>query len=245
MLKLLCFTFLSLLALGLRAESPSHQSLDGVSLSSTKKGSIRYYTGKKEAVLPYGIEFVKLATVNFGNRCNNDLRSKRRFTTKSSSCGHHNEHLIESFVDKVLPAKPPESEAFLLARQIYNRGHFGYYELVTIQESHDQKNLRKIVINLRMLSDSEVKEISSPKFSQESAFRKTLGTFVLTELTPDSTHLSYSYSSETDHWLINKEVSVPRVFSSIGRSINDLLHAIEDEARLRKKEQDEKEAAEK
>jgi hypothetical protein len=246
MLKFICFTFLTLLNLDSRAESSSHQSLDEVSLSSTKKGSTRFYSANKNKVLSYGIHFVKLATTDFANRCNNEFKNKRRFTPKSLTCRHHNDHLIESFVDKVLPPKPQVySEAFLLARQIYNRGQLGYYELVTIQESRDEKNKQKIIINLKMLNDSEVKEFSSPKFSQDSAFDQSQGTFVLTELSPESTNLSYSYLSETDHWLLNKEVSVTRVFSSIARSINDLFEAIEDEALLRKKEEEAKEAAEK
>lgn len=244
--KYLFTIFFSLLTSHILAEVPSRSIVEGVTVSSDKKGSVRTYSGTKEKILSYGLRFVKLAAMDFGNRCNNQFKDKRRFTSKAYDCGFHNENLIESFIEKTISSEPSKNaEAYLLARQIYNRSRYGYYELVTVEESVTQKNLQKIVINLKMLSDSEVRKITAPKFSQESAFNESLGTFVLTELTPDSTNLSYTYSAETDHWLLNKELSVPRVFSSIAQSLNDLFKAIEDEALVKKKEEKAKLEAEK
>jgi hypothetical protein len=68
-----------------------------------------------------------------------------------------------------------------------------------------------------------------------------LATFVLTEIHPEATNLSYEYFSETEHWLLNKEISVSQVFLSISKSINDLFRAVENEAATRKKELEVKE----
>lgn len=214
------------------------EELNGVSLMSGKKDSVRSYHGSIEKTLPFPLQIIKNSITNFQDRCNNSYREKREFTDKETNCKYHNENLIESFVLKDINSSEGlkgYNEVYLVGRKIYNRSMFGYYELVTVQE-HENEGKKTVQINLRMLNDDEVKTFTTPKISQESVFDKTIGTFLLTEKSSGETVVRYTYSAETDHWLLNKEVSVPQVFASISKSFNDLMESLETDASSQKRQ---------
>jgi hypothetical protein len=215
------------------------EELFGVDLKSGKTDSTRSYYGSTEKKFPFSLEIVRNNVTNFTDKCNNSYKGKRSFTSTEIDCKYHNEHLIESFVVKDL--KPQEdfknyTENYLLGRLVYNRGQYGFYDLVQIQEGRNQKNQKTVTVNLRMLNTEEVKLMTEPKIEKESAFNKTQATFILTELSPNETQVSYSYSAETSHWLLNKEVAVPQVFASISKSINDLMKTIDEGSTTQKRE---------
>jgi hypothetical protein len=215
------------------------QELNGVNLKSLKEKAVRTYSGTTEKNLPFPIEIVKKGVTNFTEKCNNTYKTKRKYTSETTNCKYHNEHMIESFVVKDIREMEyfkEVSEVYLLARLIYNRGAYGYYELVTVREGKNDKNQKTITVNLRMLEDKEAKLYTTPKFSKESAFDSSSSTFVLTQVNANETQVNYEYSATTDHWLLNKEVSVPQVFASISKSINDLVKTIEDESSYQKRE---------
>lgn len=214
------------------------EELNGVTLKSGKESSVRFYHGSIERNFSFPLEIVKKSITNFQDRCNNSYREKREFTEKSTNCRYHNENLIESFVQKDITTTESLkefSEAYLVGRKVYNRSTFGYYELVTVKEEKVD-NKKVVTIKTRMLSDDEAKTYTNPKISQESAFDKTVATYILTEKSPGETTLSYSYDAETDHWLLNKEVSVPQVFASISKSLNDLMESLESDASSQKRQ---------
>lgn len=215
------------------------QELNGVNLKSIKENSVRTYSGTMDKVLPFPIELVKKGVTNFTDKCNNSYKSKRKYTSETGDCRYHNDHIVESFVVKEIREMEyfkEVSEVYLLGRVIYNRGSYGYYELVTVREGTNEKNQKTITVSLRMLDDKEVKLYTNPKFSKESAFDSSSSTFVLTQVGPTETQIQYKYSAATDHWLLNKEVSVPQVFASISKSINDLVKTVEDESTYQKRE---------
>lgn len=215
------------------------EELNGVSLKSGKENSVRTYIGSMDKTLPFPIELVQKGITNFSDKCNNDYKDKRKFTDEKTDCKYHNDHLVETFVVRDIRSTENFkhlSEVYLVGRQVYNRGSFGYYELVQISHGVNDKKQKTATIQLRMLGDDEVKMFTSPKFSKESAFDESQSTYILTEIAPNTTHLAYSYSSETDHWLLNKEVSVPQVFGSISKSINDLMKTVENESSFQKRE---------
>ncbi len=240
MFKTLSFIFLIFSTVAL-AEPAFDKSdvLNGVALKSGKVDSVRTFIANTDKDFPYSIDLVKKGITNFTQRCNNSYKDKRKFTSENESCKYHNEHLIESFVVRDIRKMDyfkNLSDAYLLGRQVYNRGSFGYYELVTVAESLNEKKQRTITVKLRMLDDKEVKLFTNPKFSRESAFDNSMTTFILTQVAPHQTHLTYEYRSDTDHWLLNKEVSVPQIFASIGKSINNTLKTVETESSLQKRE---------
>lgn len=234
-------TFILTLSMGAIADSTfdKKELLNGVKLKSGKEEAIRTFVGKTEKVFPYPIELVKKGITNFTQKCNNSYKDKRKFTSQKLDCKYHNEHLVETFVIRDIRKMDyfkNLSDVFVLGRQVYNRGSFGYYELVTVADSVNEKNQKTVTIIQRMLDDKEVKVFINPEFKRESAFDSSSSIFTLTQVGPQQTHLSYEYQADTDHWLLNKEVSVPQVFASISRSVNELLETVEIESSLQKRE---------
>ncbi len=215
------------------AETPKKETLDGVTLESSKEDSFRTYQGFIEKKFPFPIEIIKASITNFTDRCNNSHRNMRKYTPEGFNCKHHNDHFIETFVIKNL--KPQEShkqfnETYVLGRRAYNRGLLSYHELVQVKEEKQNEKLKSVVITLRMLTDNEIHQFTNPEFKNDSAFDTSLLTFALTATSPNETNLSYTYKATTDHWLLNKEVSVQQVFASISKSLNALFKSIQDEA---------------
>ena len=222
-----------------RSTFDKEESLNGIRLKSGKSHSVRTFLAHIEKKFPYPVELVKKGITNFTDKCNNSYKNKRKFTSRQTECRYHNENLIETFV--VQDMRPMEdfkrfNEVYLLGRQVYNRGIFGYYEMVTITEGRNEKNNKVVTIKLRMLDDNEVKYLITPKFSRESSFDKSTTIFTLTAITPEETHVKYEYQAETDHWLLNKQISVPQVFVSIGKSMEELIKSVDTESGRQKRE---------
>lgn len=217
------------------------ETINGVSVQTGKDNSVRIYQGFITKTYPFKIETVKNSVVNFQEKCNNSMKDRRQFTDKNISCKYHNENLVETIVEKNIKTsgwtkEPGEVERYILGRLVYNRGSFGYYELVKIIEGKNEQNQRTIKIVSKMLSDQEVRTYINPKFEKDSAFDDSVSSFTLTASGPNETTMSYQYSAETEHWILNKEVSVPQVFSSISKSINDLLKTVSAEAAVQNRE---------
>ncbi|WP_408098937.1 hypothetical protein ACJVC5_08460 [Peredibacter sp. HCB2-198] len=230
------------LALSLNAQAEmsfdKNDSLNGVTLKSGKSEAVRAYSGSISKHFPFPLEMVKNGITNFSEKCNNDYKGKREYTSQETDCKYFNEHLVETFTIKDL--KPVDAykgiEHYLVGRQIYNRGSYTYYELVQVKTSMNEKNQKVMTISLEMLNDSEVRAFTEPKFDKDSVFSKSGSTYTLTEVGPSETHMDYEYHAETDHWILNKEISVPQVFASISKSINDLMKTVEAESSSQKRE---------
>lgn len=239
MLKPIIFIALAVSTAAFADSFDKTEELNGVTLKSGKENSVRTYVGSTEKTFPFPAAIVKKGITNFTEKCNNEYKGKRKYTDEKTDCKYHNDHLVESFI--VTNLREMEhyknfSEVYLVGRQVYNRGSFGYYELVQIAETVNDKKQKVITITAKMLDDAEVRVFSSPKFTKESAFDSSFAKYVLTETAPNMTHMTYEYSAETDHWILNKEVSVPQVFSSISKSINDLVKTVEAESSFQKRE---------
>jgi hypothetical protein len=210
------------------------ETINGVDLKSGKKDSVRTYQGHVSKIFNFPLESVRKGVVNFTEKCNNKFKDKRKYTDKIADCKYHNENLVESFYVRDLKpgyvADKGETERYIVGRLVYNRGSFGYYELVKVFDGVNSKGQKTVMIVQKMLEDKEVKQYISPKFEKESAFNKSTGVYTLTMLGPKETELSYDYKADTDHWILNKEVSIPQVFSSISKSINDLVKTVDAES---------------
>jgi hypothetical protein len=208
-----------------------------VSLASGKKDDVRSYHATTTKVLNYPIEVVRTSILNFTDKCNNAFRKKRELTSQNYDCRHHNENLVESLVMKSLrqgtwQKEENETDRFVVARKIYNRGESGYYELVKIKEMPNALKQKTVVIDEEMLTNDQARDYVSVKFKKESPFETSNIRFTLTELSPGKTELRYMYKGTTTHWVLNKEISVPQVFASISKSINTLVSSIGSEAEI-------------
>lgn len=206
------------------------EKMKGVSLQTGKDDDLRNYRGFTKRSLPYPADVVLKSILSFSDHCNNDLSNKREFTPASHQCRYHDENIIESFVVSDLkPGWLPEHgevNRFVVGRKVYNRGVYGYYELVQVIRGKNKAGQTTHVVSSRMLEDKEAKKLINVKLKQESSFEKTDVQFVLTEASPTETEVNYTYESSTRHWVLNKEFSVGQVFSSISSSINHFMSSV-------------------
>jgi hypothetical protein len=234
---LLCAGWLITLQVFGETKMDKIQSINGVTLESGKKDSTRIYRGSITKKFSYGINSVVKSIVNFQEKCNNSFKNRRQYTDKSIPCKYSNDNIIETIVVKDINKTGwtktlNEIERYVLGRQIYNRASFSHYELVTIHESRNAQNNKIITINQRMMSNEETKKYTKPLFDRDSAFDEASSTFTLTEINSKETDLKYEYQGITEHWILNKEISIPQVFASISKSINDLVHTMDEESLL-------------
>lgn len=200
-----------------------------VKMISGKKDSNRFYQGNLSKVLSHPLEKVVTAVSNFTEKCNNELKDKRELTDKKYNCPYHNNNLVESKIYKVtkpFTKEENEIERYLIARRIYNRQSFSHMDLLRIYETKNKLGKRVITITQEMLSDKKAKALINNPLEQDSAFQKAFAKYTITEIDDNSTSLKYYYASETDHWLLNKSVSVGKVFDSMGASIGLLFESI-------------------
>jgi hypothetical protein len=224
-LWLLPFLFLSLLPQAFAQKD----TIKGIQLSSHKKKSSRTFIAHLERTVPAPLHRVKDAIMNFTDKCNNDFRSQRKWIDKGFDCAFKNGNLIESKRhDDLLPFKPEANEVtrFILSRHGNNRGAFTYLDLVTEKKYLNDKKKKVIEISQEMLSDKKAKEMIKVELKNTMAFNKIKGLFVLTEISSTETLLSYTYTSQTTHWMLNKEMIVGEVFSSMANGIDDLWQSI-------------------
>lgn len=200
-----------------------------VKMISGKKDSNRFYQGNLSQVFSHPFEKVVIAVSNFTEKCNNELKDKRELTDKKYECPYHNTNLVESKVYKVTKdykKEENETDRYLIARRIYNRSSFSHMDLVRVYETKNVSGKRVLTITQEMLTDKKANALVDNPLDQDSAFQKAFAKYTITEIDNKSTILNYYYASETDHWLLNKSISVGKVFDSMGASIGLLFDSI-------------------
>jgi hypothetical protein len=203
--------------------------IDGIKLVSTKEKSFRTFRADFTLTIQASLPRVSEAITNFPQKCNNEMRSQRKWTPRESDCLYHNGNLVETVIHKELQPfqpEPNETDRFLLARHGNNRGAFEYLELVKIFEYYDGAKRLVREIHQDMLSDDEAKKLSSLKIKNNSVFQKLQGRFKLVRLGEQETEVNYQYTTVSDHWLLNKEMMIGQVFESMARGMADLRQSI-------------------
>jgi hypothetical protein len=208
-----------------KVEIDEKETINNVALKSGKKGDHRYYEGKIKKEFNTNIDSLKNAIMAFDQRCNNEYKDKRKLTDKKTKCKYHNGNVIENFIHRDLKAYTKEKneiDRIMISRRIYNREEFSQTDIVKVYEY--QEDGKKVVkITMDMLKEKQAKEFIEPKVKTESAFSKAYGVFLLKEIAPNKIELTYTYSSKTDHWLINKSIAAGEVFENMAKSLNNLF----------------------
>lgn len=203
-----------------------------VSLTSGKKNDIRFYKGLQSHTYQQPLDLIFKSITNFEGKCNNDYKDRRELTDKKRDCPYHNGNLVESKIYRNLKhykKEQNEIDRYLVARRIYNRQEFSHVDQIRVFETKNKKGQRVITVRTDMLKDKDVKAYMKPPVEKDSVFLHAFSEFKLTELDKNKTTLEYFYASETDHWLLNKSVSVGKVFDSMAKSIDMLFYSIKKE----------------
>ncbi len=200
-----------------------------VTLSSGKKESVRFYRGIREEILPFSIEDVKNAALNFKLRCNNSYKDLRILTDKKYDCPYPSKGVVEAFIVKDLKSYQKESneiERFTVTRRIHRRGDYAHVDLFKVYEIKEDGK-RTIYVVMKMLSDDEAKATIKNPIKRESVMLNSGAIFKFKEKAPDKTIFTYDYYSQTDHWLLNKSIAVGEFFDGMSRSFNRLFTSVE------------------
>jgi hypothetical protein len=204
-----------------------------IQLISGKKGGVRLYQGSLNKTFNQSVNAVMNSIINFEEKCNNDLKDRRKFQDKKKECPYHNANLIESKIyreiNKNYSKENDEVDRFLVARRIYNRQDFSHMDLVKVYEKKNAEGKKIVIIRQDMISDKDVKNYMKPPVELSSVFSRAYSEFILTENNDKSTEVNFIYVSETDHWLLNKSVSISKVFDSMAKSIDLLMLSIQKE----------------
>lgn len=203
-----------------------------VSLTSGKKDDVRFYKGLQTQTFTQSLEYVMKSVTNFEDKCNNDYKDRRELSDKKKNCSYHNGNLVESKIYRKLKEyKKEENEIdrYLVARRIYNRSEYSHVDQIRVYETKNEQGQRVVTIRTDMLKDKHVKKYMKPPVEKDSVFKKAYSEFKLTEIDKNRTTLEYFYASETDHWLLNKSVSVGKVFDAMAKNIDLLFYSIKKE----------------
>lgn len=210
-------------------EKETNKKLE-VKSKSGKKSDVRAYESTKSEFFSSSLKDVLKGIENFTDKCNNDYKDKREFSDKKINCPIYNKNLIESRIIKIdnskMPLEKNEQRHYLIERNIYNRQNFHHYDLVRIYQAKNERGQKTITVKQRMLDDKEVSKLIEKFKKRESVFLETYGEFVLTEISKAKTMLDYRYYTETDHWLLNKSISVSEVFEGTAKGLNSLFEGI-------------------
>jgi len=214
-------------------DNNEHNKKFDIQLKSGKKNSVRFYRGIRDKEVLDSIQNVFKSVTNFADRCNNEYKERRKLTNKNTNCKYPNGNLIESVIHKSTTSKYAKEEnevdRYVIERRIYNRQSWSHVDLVKVFHEKDEKGRKVIRIAQTMLSEKDSKKYLSKPVDTESVFMKAIGIYTLTEISDHKTLITYQYTSETDHWLLNKSVSVSKVFESMAKSIDSLMVSIQKE----------------
>lgn len=222
------------------AKSLKNYDIDGdeknkefnIQLTSGKLDSMRFYKGDRTEIINQSAELVLKAVLDFGQKCNNEYKDKRKLSDKKTDCKYHNKNLIESVTSKDInqyQKDPNEIDRFIITRRIYNRDYFQYHELAKVYKVPLTENKFKYIVDTEMLSHQQAKLIYKNALEHESAMNTISSQYIIESLTPNKSKLTYIYISKTDHWLLNKSVAISQFFSAMAKSIDTFFKAIKSE----------------
>lgn len=198
------------------------EEVSGVMLTTRKIGATRHYKGVHKRTFMHPLEIVKNGITNFSEKCNNDYKSKRNLTDKEHHCIYHIDDVVELKVVKILG-----ENSFLLANHLYLRGTYTHHDQVTLESGKNEQGQATLTIYFNMLTDEEVAQHIQTEFRKDSNFTRRTQKYVLTAISGMKTEVSYEYHAETEHWLLNKQLSVPQVFATISSGVNEIFRSVE------------------
>ena len=197
----------------------AEKTIEGVTVASLKKDKGRLISAKASKIFELDIKTVSKKVIDFENKCNNDLRRKRKLISKESNCLYPNKNVIEAV--KLPSLKPNCKKCFLIFRRISNRSYFQHYDLIESSSSGIST-----IINHRMLSNEKLSEyITQPKKTR-SAFKSLSGQFKLTKLEDKKTKVEYFYKAYTENWLLNLEITQNTLLENVANGVRATIDAI-------------------
>ncbi|MFZ4713389.1 MAG: hypothetical protein ACOYL6_06745 [Bacteriovoracaceae bacterium] len=206
--------------------------IKNVSMATAKKDSTRIVRGFKTQEFAASLDVIKNAIINFDEKCNNEHKSKRKFTDKTKDCKYLNKNLIETVIvkkTKYTGAKEPnETERFVVTRYILNSvGNFAQNDLMVAYEYTNAAKEKVFELKQYLLSDDDSKIYLDNPVKKDSPFKETTGHFMVTEKSKDKSVFDYEYIGKTDKWYLNKDMFLGKIYNGTADGIADLFISVE------------------
>ena len=169
-----------------------------------KSGESKVFKATVKAKFKATLSEVIKGIENFDDKCNNNRRSKRKYSKWEKNCSYHNENLVEAikiqdFKKEVLGKEYPHAK-YLMWRNIYNKGKFSHYDVIT----KDERKKSTIIKHQKLSEEIVMKLVSNPE-KTVSAFEDIVGTYTVTQIDSETVQVIYTYESTTDHWFLTKD----------------------------------------
>ncbi|MFG1500004.1 hypothetical protein ABMA70_07305 [Halobacteriovorax sp. XZX-3] len=195
-----------------------------VAMISGKKDGIRFYQGTISDVLALPVNTVLDTVLAFDKRCNNELSDKRTLSNKFKKCPFSSDSLIESVIVNDLKIKKldkNEIKRFVVKRRSYNRGLYTYNDLIRVYRYMDG-----FKITMEMMDDKLSKSYISSPLSNNSVMQTSGGVYYIMPAAGGRTRYTYTFTCSTDHWLLNKSITVSTFFSNMAKNLRDEFNTI-------------------
>lgn len=202
------------------------EKIQNVTLQTGKEGSQRHFRAFTKIDLPKDAESVLADILDFESSCNNDFAHKREILQRDHHCKRFDRDVIENKVIGKLKdssLKKDEVRRFIVQRRVYNRGEYGYYELVRVFKKADGYR-----VTLELLKGNAVHQYLEPQIEFDYFFHQKNSDFILTQKSETSTELKLITEASTRNWFLNKAFSVGQVFQGLVTETSDLLGRFQD-----------------
>lgn len=196
----------------------------GVHMLSGKKDGIRLYQGTISDVIKRPVEAVLETVLAFDKRCNNEYKDKRQISDKSIDCPYNSDSLIESVIVKKLKVADlakNEVNRFIVKRRSYNHGVYTYNDLIRVFRYLDGYK-----ITMEMLDDTTSKKYISTPLNKKSVMKTSGGTYFILPEGKGKTRYTYTFTCSTDHWLLNKSITVSKFFSDMAQNLRSEFNTL-------------------
>lgn len=198
------------------------EKIQNVSLQTGKDGSERHFRSFTKEVIPRSAEQVLGDLLSFEKSCNNELAGKRKQLSEDFDCANFDRDVIENVVHTELKSNAPlaagELRRLVVGRRVYNRGEYGYYELVRVFKTETGYR-----VTLELLKDKKAREYVTPEIAFDYFFHRKHTEYVLSRSGEHSSELKLITEASTRNWFLNKAFSVGQVFQGLVTDSGDLF----------------------
>ncbi len=201
------------------------KTIGDVRLSSHWEGETKVFTAEVEMTYEADLETVAKGIENFDEKCNNEYRSKRKMMKWEDKCLYFNKNLVEavkiSKFNKEALKTDDLNPAYLVWRNIYNRGSFAHYDVIKKKKSDNE-----MIISHEMVNPKIIEKVLKKPTRISSAFDFMKGTYKLIKLSENKTKVEYRYESKTSHWFLVRDFVEENVFENMSAGTTQALKTI-------------------
>jgi len=199
-------------------------------LKTGKLESNRHFSVDFKKVLNKPIDSVLKALRSAEQRCNNSFKQSRKYSSRNYPCKYHSKNVVEA-VKHAIIIPGYSKDDFVQTKFIKKRGDQIVHELYKFKKKTVQGK-KHYSLWTETLDDDTTKKLTGKDLKLQTAIKISNSEFILKEITPNKTEVTFMYEMATDHWLVNKKIVAGKVFSDLRESILALFSKVEEQAAI-------------